>query len=141
MSLAFSEINYLAVLVVGVATFLLGGVWYSALFGKVWVRAHGWSEEKVKEMQAKLSPPLFFGGMLVADLLIALTVALLIVSFNIKSPVHGAVLGLVIWVGPAAAIQFTSQLASDRKIGAYLVDVSYQLLYLVMMGAVLATWR
>ena len=138
---AFSEINYLAVLALGLATFFLGGLWYSALFGKIWVRCHNWSEEKVKEMQAKINPPIFFGGMIVADLVIALTMAVLVVTFNTKTLLDGAQLALVVWIGPAAAIQFTSHLASDRQIGAYVIDISYQFLYLVMMGIVLAIWR
>ena len=136
-----SQINYLAVFVLGIATFLLGGLWYGPLFGKVWIRGHNWSEEKVKEMQAKLSPAKFFGGMIVADIVIAFTVAVLVVNLNVKHVFGGAMLGLIVWAGPAAAIQFTSHLASDRRISAYLVDVSYQLIYLVMMGAVLAYWR
>ena len=30
------EINYLAVLAAGLATFMLGGLWYTALFGRLW---------------------------------------------------------------------------------------------------------
>src|SRR6186713_1887824 len=43
------DVNYLAVIAAAVATFLLGGLWYSpALFGKVWQREAGVSEEQMK---------------------------------------------------------------------------------------------
>ena len=35
MPFKFDEINLLAVLVAGLATFFLGGLWYTALFGKL----------------------------------------------------------------------------------------------------------
>ena len=35
------DINWLAVIVAAVATFVLGGVWYGPLFGKIWRAADG----------------------------------------------------------------------------------------------------
>jgi hypothetical protein len=44
------EINWLAVLIAAVASFLLGGAWYSnALFGKAWQRETGVTDEKLKQ--------------------------------------------------------------------------------------------
>ena len=36
MKLDLSGLNYWAVLAAAVATFMLGGAWYTALFGKLW---------------------------------------------------------------------------------------------------------
>jgi hypothetical protein len=141
MTIDFSDINFLAVLVAGLATFMLGGLWYMALFGKLWARLHGYSEEKMKDMQAKVPPPLFFGGMIICDLVIALVVAILVVGLRINTAAGGVLLGFLIWLGPAAAIRMTSQLASDKPIGLYFIDVTYQLVYLLMMGAILGGWR
>jgi len=141
MTIDFSEINFLAVLVAGLATFMLGGIWYMALFGKLWMKLNGYSEEKMKEMQALIPPPLFFGGMIVCDLVIALVVAILAAALKVSTPAGGALLGFLIWLGPAAAIRMTSHLASDRHFGLYFIDISYQLVYLVMMGAILGGWR
>lgn len=38
------DINWLAVLVAAVVTFVLGGLWYGPLFGKVWRTAEGQTE-------------------------------------------------------------------------------------------------
>jgi Protein of unknown function (DUF1761) len=35
------DINWLAVLVAAVVTFVLGGIWYGPMFGKVWRAAEG----------------------------------------------------------------------------------------------------
>ena len=78
----FSEVNWWAVLVAGFAVFMLGGLWYTALFGKLWVRLNGYSEEKVREMQAKRPPHVFFGVMIGSYLLLSVVMALLMTRFN-----------------------------------------------------------
>ncbi len=141
MNLSVEHVNWLAVAVAALATFFLGGVWYQALFGKLWVRLHGYSPEKVKQMQAAKPPALFFGGMIVAYFLLAIVMAVLIAALGITSWSGGATLGFLIWLGPAIAMGFTAWLASDRVIGVFLIDWAYQLVFLVMMGAILGAWR
>ncbi len=41
----------------------------------------------------------------------------------------------------AATIGLTSYLFSERRFSTYLIDAGYQLVYLVMMGAILGAWR
>ncbi|MGB8190511.1 MAG: DUF1761 domain-containing protein, partial [Chitinophagaceae bacterium] len=44
------SINWLAVLVAGISSFILGGVWYSpALFGKAWMKENKFTEEDVRK--------------------------------------------------------------------------------------------
>ena len=45
------------------------------------------------------------------------------------------------WLGFAATIGMTAHLFSDRKLSAYLIDVAYQLVYMLAMGAILGAWR
>jgi hypothetical protein len=137
--LDFAKINIWAVLVAALVAFFIGGLWYSVLFGKHWVKLHGWSEEKVKQMQAAMSPPRFFGGMLLSYLVLAIALAVLLSQFTEQTVLTGIGLGLVFWLG-SAAIGMTGQIASDKAIGIYLIDVSCNLVYLVLMGALLGTW-
>lgn len=141
MTIQLSAINYLAVVVAGFLAFMLGGLWYQALFGKLWLRLHGFSEEKVKEMQAKRPPTVFFSGMIACYLVVSFVMAILITSLSVTSALDGAVLGALVWLGPAAAIGMTGHLASDKDLGIYLIDVSFQLVFLLMMGAILGAWR
>jgi hypothetical protein len=141
MTLKFEEINWIAVLVAGLGTFLLGGVWYTALFGKLWVRLMGFSEEQVKKMQAEMKPPVFFGSMIICYLVLAVAIAILVTAFDVKGWHGGAVLGALLWIGPAAAIQWTGHISEGKRFGVYLINLTYQLIYLVGMGALLAVWR
>lgn len=54
---AFAGVNYWAVLVAGLLTFFLGGLWYSpVLFGQIWMQANGYEEQQVRELQSALGP-------------------------------------------------------------------------------------
>src|SRR2546423_229906 len=97
-------VNWLAVVGAGGAAVFLGGIWYQALFGKLWKRLHGFSSEELKALQAKRPPALFFGGMLVAYLVLAAVMALLEGACHIGRWQDGAAFGVMLWVGPALAI-------------------------------------
>jgi hypothetical protein len=140
MPFKFDELNWLAVLVAGLATFFLGGMWYTALFGKLWIALAGYSEEKVRELKARTPPAVFFGGMVVCYLVVAFVVAVLVTSLGLTTPVAGAALGVLLWLA-VAAVGMTAHLAGDKSIGMYLIDMSFQLIFLLLMGAVLAAWR
>lgn len=52
-------INYLAVLIAGIAQFIIGFVWYGPIFGNLWGRMHGFdklSKEVQMEMMKKMTP-------------------------------------------------------------------------------------
>src|SRR5262245_48213223 len=136
----FAKINWLAVLVAGLVAFVVGAVWYTALFGKLWIKLHGFSEAKVKEMQANMSPPRFFGGMILSYLALALALATLLTGFREPNLATGILLGLLFWLG-CAGIVMTGHIASDKVLGVYLIDVGCQLVYLVSMGALLGAWH
>jgi len=135
-----ADVNYPAVLVAAVATFLLGGLWYSPLFfGKQWVKAHGYGEEQVKEMQKGAGKA--YLGSIAAYLVMAWVLANFVLMTGAATAVEGAVLGLLCWLGFAATIGLTANLFSDRGPAAYLLDASYQLCYLLIQGVILATWH
>jgi hypothetical protein len=53
------ELNYSAILVAAVVQFIIGGIWYTPLFGRKWGQIHGFdikSPEAQKEMQKGLGP-------------------------------------------------------------------------------------
>ena len=141
MPIDLSMINWLAVIVAALATFFLGAVWYMALFGKLWQRLQGISDEKKKQMQAARPPHIFFGTMIGAYLLLAFTMAVIVDAFSISHASAGATLGFFMWLGCCMAIGLTGWISSDKHAGVYAIDLAYQLVYMVMMGAIIGGWR
>lgn len=47
------QLNYLSIVLATVAQFIIGAIWYSALFGKLWGKIHGF-DKLPKEVQQKM---------------------------------------------------------------------------------------
>lgn len=139
--IGFDHVNVWAVLVAGVVVFLLGGLWYTALFGKKWQALHGYSPEKMAQMQAKRPPPVFFGIMVVCYIVLALIFSIVAGLVGVTTAGGGVLLGLILWIAPTAALKMTDHIASDKPFGAYVIDASFQLIALLTTGAIVGAWR
>lgn len=139
--LHLENVNWLAVLVAALATFFLGAVWYTALLGKAWQRANGYTDDKVKELQKARPLQVFLGMMAGSYVILAIGVALLCAWLGVVGWKHGAHLGLLLWFAVALPIGLTHYIANDRRFAVYLIDLSYQLTFLVMTGIIIGAWR
>lgn len=140
MELNLTEVNYLAAAVTGLIVFFIGGLWYQALFGKVWVKLHNYSEEQFKALQAQFSPAKFFGTLIAAYLVMSLAVAVIVTSMDVQSAVGGLAVGFVLWL-IVAAIGMTGHITGNRHNGLYMIDTAYQLVIFLVAGAILGVWR
>ncbi len=134
------HINYLAVGASALATIFIGALWYSPLlFHKFWVKAHGYSEEKVERMQKTVGRA--FMVSLFCYLVMAFVLAVLVSYTGVSTVLQGAFLGFLVWIGFLAMLGLTAHMFSEKPFSTYLIDVSYQLVYAVVMGVILAAWR
>ena len=140
MPFDLANFNVWAVLVAALIAFLIGALWYTVLFGQLWIKLHGFSEQKVKEMQGAMSPVRFFGGMILSYFVLALALALVLTAFAEPNALIGTALGFLFWLG-SSAIAMTGHIASDKRFGVYLIDTGCHLVYLVAIGALLGGWR
>ncbi len=134
-----SEVNFLAVAAAAVATMVLGGLWYGPLFGRVWMRAHGYTPERLEEMKQGMGRA--YGLSFLCYLVMATVLAILIAWVGAVNVWSGVWMAFLCWLGFAATIGLTAHLFSDRKPAAYAIDAAYQLAYMLAMGAILGAWR
>ncbi|HTG14522.1 MAG TPA: DUF1761 domain-containing protein, partial [Blastocatellia bacterium] len=106
---------------------------------KQWVNAHGYSEEQVKDMQKGAGKA--YAVTLVCDFLIALAIAVLAGYIHLEQLVKGVKLGLLIWAGFAMPLGLVANMFSGKRISVFYIDTAYQLVYLVIMGAIIAAWH
>jgi hypothetical protein len=127
------EINWLAVVVAAVLSFVLGGLWYSpVLFGKAWQRETGLTDEQLKNgNMAKI-----FGLSLVLALLAAWNFA------NFLGPrpsiAFGAGVGAsagLLWVASSFGINY---LFERKSFKLFAINGGYHTLQFTIFGLVLA---
>jgi hypothetical protein len=127
------EVNYIAVVVAAIASFLIGGLWYSPLlFGKAWQREAGLTDEQIRNgNMAKI-----FGLSLVLALLASWVFALFL------GPRPPTALGLgagfsagLFWVGASFG---TNYLFERRSFRLFLINGGYHTLQFTVIGLILA---
>lgn len=133
-----SDLNYLAILVTAVVIFAIGALWYTALFGKQWLAAHAYTPEQLEGMKQGMGKA--YGLSFVAYLVLAAVMDLLIVRLGITEALSGVKLGVTCWLGFVATIGLTANLYSNKRLATYLIDATYQLVFMVVAGVILAIW-
>lgn len=129
------EVNLLAVLTAAVASFLLGGLWYSPLlFAKAWQREAGVSDAQMKNANMGL----VFGLSFVLSLVAAFVFALFL------GPRPPLALGLgagssagLCWVASSFGINY---LFERRSLKLFLINGGYHTLQFTVIGLILALW-
>jgi hypothetical protein len=135
-------VNYLAVLTSAAVIFLLGGLWYSpVLFAKKWISLMGKSEEEMKECTKGSNMPLLFVFAFICGLLSSWTLAVIMNHFVNLTPLRGALLGALCWVGFAGATSLATALFSMKPKLLWLIDTGFNLVSFVLAGVILAVWR
>jgi hypothetical protein len=135
-----STIHWLPVIGAAVAVFAIGALWYSpVLFGKAWVKAHGHTPEKIEAMRATMGRA--YGVSFVCYVVMAVAMAILIQRMDVIYVRGGVKLGALIGVGFAATVGLTANMFSEKPLATWLIDAGYQIVYLMVMGAILVAWR
>jgi hypothetical protein len=135
MADAMGQINYLAVIAAAVSAFLLGGLWYSMLFGKAWMAASGVTEAQAPEGHgAKV-----FGIAFIWALLGAFVFAMFLgpaPAFGFATAA-GFAAGLF-WVAGSFAINYQFE---RRPAKLLLINGGYHTVQYTLYGAILGLWH
>lgn len=138
------EVNYLALLVAGVAAMAVGFLWYSpVLFAKPWMKLMGYTKESMeKEKQAMGKTYMIsFLATLVMGYMLAHVMALSISYFNYPVLQAGLTTAFWMWLGFVAPVQLTDVLFGSKKWNLFFINTGYQLVSLLTMGLVLGLIR
>jgi Protein of unknown function (DUF1761) len=129
-------INWLAFAIAVIARMVLGAVWYSPpLFVKPWLAASGLSEA-----QMKAGLPKALAADLVGTLIMAFVLVHAIRYAGAQSLGEGAAVGFLNWLGFIAVTTLSQTMHEHRPLKLWLIGNGYQLVALLIMGAILAAW-
>jgi hypothetical protein len=128
--------NYAAVFVSALAYWILGAVWYGALFNKPWMALENISIEQAKTM----NPVLPYVVTFVLNLLIAFVLAQICIWRSANTAARGAALGILLWIGFVGPVTFTTNMYEMRPVQLFALNEFYALVGFCLMGAILGAW-
>jgi hypothetical protein len=140
MTALLSSLNYLAVLVAGLAYWVIGAVWFSAIAGKSWsaeLEKHG---VKIKQptkpqMMTKLVSTFLL------NVLLAFGMALLLKLTAIADVPHAIKLGLLAGVCICLTTIGVIYTWESRSLKLYFLDAAYPLIGITACSVILTLWK
>lgn len=132
------NINYIAVAIATITSYLLGFTWYHwVIFGEAWANALGITKEEADNTEG-------LGGAFIMSLISGLTkalcIALLMVATNISGVLNGAFFGAVV----ASVFIFTSlgyyNSFARTSSKLTLINSAHSIVELTLMGAIIGTF-
>jgi len=103
------ELNYFAILAASVVQFIIGAIWYTPVFGKMWGKIHGFdkvSKEEQKKMMKQMGP------LLLAQFLVTIVTTVMLAMFINVLPSGWSVYCLAgfLWLGFVQPTQISAVL-------------------------------
>ena len=127
-------VNYLAVLVAGIAAMVLGYLWYGPLFGKIWMKINKIKKQKKKSMTKE------YLMAFIKTLIMAYVLAIFIELTGAALLAGGLIIGFWVWLGFLATVTFSSVIWGKRPFKSWLLDNSFNLLSVLLMAGILVLW-
>ena len=130
----FAGINWLAVLVSAVSTFMLGGLWYGPLLGRTWMRASGMTEERARQGNMVR----VFGVSFLLQLVAAVVLAIFIgAESNAALGLFAGASAGIAWVATGLGVIY---LFEQRPLSHWGVNAGYHVVSYTIMGLILGAW-
>lgn len=132
-------VNYLAVLVSAVLAFGIGSLWYGPLFGKAWQKELGYTEEYLREGNMIQ----IFGISFLLTLVMAFGMAFLfhVIDASKINWLVGLTHGFYIGVAFIVTSMGVTYQYERRSFKLWAINSGYQLVFLMVMGAILGAWH
>lgn len=135
MCMPVADINYLAVLVAGLLSMVIGFVWYGPLFAKAWMKEVG-----LKAKDVEKGPGAGYALTLFGALIESFVLAHFIDYTWATTLTEGIVTGVWVWLGFVAYAIGVNYLFAQRTFKLWQIDTGYFLVLLMAQGALLAVW-
>ena len=129
-------INFGAVIAAALSMFVMGGLWYSpALFGKLWAKENGFTEDFVNGGN-KLK---IFGGSFLLSLIMAFNLAGFVSGY--QDWTWGLLGGFLAGFGWLAMGLGVLYLFERRSLKLFLINAGYFVVSFLVMGLILGFWK
>lgn len=110
----------------GVVAFMLGALWYTVLFGKLWLKEVGLTEEEIKARNGSVMP-------MIGTLVIEIAVAFLIIYVSTISSLSPVYTGVVVG-GIAVLSSLKNYLFEQKSFRLVAINESYKFICILIMA-------
>lgn len=129
------EINYIAVLIASIVSFVVGMLWYSPfIFGKIWMRELKMSGKKFKKKDMILSSVANF----FATLILVCVYSRFIIYLTVENVLDVLSMSFMVWIGFFVCTTLIGGVLWERKsLKSFAIGAGYWLVNLIVIGLVL----
>ncbi len=136
-------LNWIAIIVLSIAQFAVGSLWFWPLFGKTWMKIHHKTAlTKAQEQEMMKGMRKLMLTEFVASILITIALACLVAAIP---TMPGRKIGLMIWIGFVLPMTASNVIRGndDRKwmCTKIILAAGYRLVSLLTIGYVLSMWH
>jgi hypothetical protein len=135
-----ASVNHLAVIVSAIVYFLMGSLWFSTLFGSLWVQELKNHNVVIKQpstgdLTAKMLQTFL------ANIVTAYAMAFLVIMTGSTTLLSGLFLGILTAVGFAATTLGGVFTWESRSLKLFLIDIGYPALGIIASAILLSVWQ
>ena len=130
-------IRYPAVLVAALASYLLGAIWYGPIFGNAWKKLTGIPEMKPTPSAMILG----FAGSFLMSFVLAHALVFAGAYMAAGGTSAGLMCGFWNWLGFIAPVTLGVVIYEKKSWKLWLLNNSYWLISLLVMGVILSVWK
>lgn len=134
------NVNWLAVLAATASNMVLGGLWYGPILGKRWMKAMGIDPASITPERKKEGGKAMM-WMVPLAFLTAWVLAYMVDYTLAVTWLEGAQTAFWLWLGLQLPLLLQGKLFENKKMELIYINGSYQLVALLIQGAILAAWR
>jgi hypothetical protein len=139
---AIAHLNYIHVLVVTIAGFILGCLWsHGPLFGKAWMAEMKFTEESMEAAMKKQGMAQFFIKSFVLTLLGTFGLAVLVAVHGAANWKHGAAFGAFVGLFGPGVRQLMEAGWENRSVKLQAINLGHEVAVYALQGAILGAWH
>jgi hypothetical protein len=131
------HINFLAVFVAALASYVIATIWYAVLFSKLWKKLTGIGDMKPSPVKMVI----VFVGSLVMSFVLYHNIVFGNSFFNISGITGGLLGGFFGWLGFIAPVTLTNVMYEKRPWKLWILDNAFWLISLLVMGIIISIWQ
>ena len=138
LSFHLSYINWWAVILATLASFVVGSVWYAPpVFGKIWMKANGIKPKDAKNVDMVQT----FTITTLLNFVMVVGLATLMCALALKTLRQGAMFGALVALVFVVTTRGVHMLF-ERKAGVtlFVINAGYDIVFLTLAGAILGAW-